>query len=775
MLVRSLGSLSLALAVLAAPVTLACGGRGPLLVDELEDGGGVEPADAGADAGLDADLPRDGGFDGGTDADTPRDSGVDGGFECPGVLTECEMGLCVDTRSDPDHCGACGSPCRDGEFCSEGACDEGCPLTVCGDACVELDDNPLHCGACGRRCAATGFCLAGECVDSCADPLLRCDGVCTDPANDPNHCGGCGVVCADDLVCALGRCLLECPRGTDACEGSCVDLEFDDANCGACGRVCAGNEVCRTSRCIPILDLTDTDGDTIPDVDEGVDTARDSDGDGLPDFLDEDSDGDGYPDIREAGDTDPATTPLDSDRDGIPDFLDLDSDADGLLDEDEATLACLDPTNPDTDGDGQSDLAEITAATDPCDGGSVIPEFFFVLPFEDPSGDKAATLTFDTNIRRADLHINVDTTGSMSEEINQLQRSLRTTIIPGVGAIAPDSAFGVSEYEDFPIAPFGRRNCNGGRSPDRPFGLLQQVTTDPALADVGIQQLDRPLGCGEDLPEAGYESLYQIATGAGVRWPGGDVAAFVPDPSTPGGGIIGGVGFRDGALPIIVHVTDAVSHSQADYLGGGIVGASGLSDLEMALQAIGARVVGVTSNTAARAQLVQLALATETFVDPDEATGQCSTGIGGTAQAPTMHEGEMVCPLVFTTDTRGSGLSNSLVDAVGEIATSIRLDTVSVRVVDDPFGFIRATIPRSAVPPAGAEPPTVADLDGDGTYDSFTELTPGTVVSFSILAFNDVVPQTDADQVFTLTLQVIGNEVTVLDEKTVVVVVPRRG
>ncbi len=99
---------------------------------------------------------------------------------------------------------------------------------------------------------------------------------------------------------------------------------------------------------------------------------------------------------------------------------------------------------------------------------------------------------------------------------------------------------------------------------------------------------------------------------------------------------------------------------------------------------------------------------------------------------------------------------------------------MSVRVVGDPNGFIRATIPRSAVLLPGAAAPTVADLDGDTIFDSFVGVTPCTVVTFTIIAFNDTVPRTSVDQVFTVTLQVIGDGVTVLDEKQVVIVIVPR-
>ena len=377
----------------------------------------------------------------------------------------------------------------------------------------------------------------------------------------------------------------------------------------------------------------------------------------------------------------------------------------------------------------------------------------------------------DTNIRKADILFSVDTTGSMGGEIDNMQSSLGTLVIPGIEAIIMDTAFGVSEFEDYPFNPFGSATCMG--TPDRPFRLHQQVTNDSALVETGLDRLDMPLGCGGDLPESGFEALYQIAAGTGVTWPGGSVPAFAPDPGTPGGGTIGGVGFRTDAFPIVVHVTDDVSHTHTDYAGRGIVTPHSRDDAVTALTAIRARVIGIASQLRARPQLEDVAIATSAVIPPD-AAGTCLTAVDGAPRRPVMlPDGTEGCPLVFDVRANGSGLSSTLVDAVGALVTAITLDTVSVRVVGDPNGFIRATIPRSAVPPPGGALPTVADLDGDSVFDSFVGVTPGTVVTFTIIAFNDTVPRTSIDQVFTVTLQVIGDGVTVLDEKPVVIIVPR--
>lgn len=105
----------------------------------------------------------------------------------------------------------------------------------------------------------------------------------------------------------------------------------------------------------------DSDGDGIPDWLEGV---LDFDGDGVPNYLDPDSDGDGIPDAEEYF-GDPALD--DADNDGWWNFLDLDSDGDGFPDAVERA-AGTDPYDPasfptshtaDRNNDGAINLSEL--------------------------------------------------------------------------------------------------------------------------------------------------------------------------------------------------------------------------------------------------------------------------------------------------------------------------------------------------------------------------------------------------------------------------------
>ena len=139
----------------------------------------------------------------------------------------------------------------------------------------------------------------------------------------------------------------------------------------------------------------DDDNDGIPTLTEG---SGDSDGDGIPNYKDLDSDNDGIPDVTEAGGIDAdgngiidgfvdannnglndstELTPLsvpNTDGSGLPNYLDLDSDNDGIPDVIEAGGSDPDGdgvigTGPivDTDGDGLSNIVDTN------NGGTALP------------------------------------------------------------------------------------------------------------------------------------------------------------------------------------------------------------------------------------------------------------------------------------------------------------------------------------------------------------------------------------------------------------------
>ncbi|MCC6526455.1 MAG: hypothetical protein IT373_27655 [Polyangiaceae bacterium] len=514
------------------------------------------------------------------------------------------------------------------------------------------------------------------------------------------------------------------------------------------------------------LDL-DADGDSIADAEEG---GIDFNGDGSANFRDLDADGDGIPDELEAGDADLATPARDTDGDGAPDFLDLDSDNDYVPDreEDKNGNGVVDPgeSSPllaDTDGDGTPDVVEVIAGSDPNDPSVNIPagDFYFVLPYQGPGQN--GPLDFATTVKQADIFFSMDTTGSFGQEITALQTTLEQVIVPGIAAVVSDAAFGVGRFEDMPVAPFGLPG-------DKPYELLRPVTTDIAAVTAGLALLP-PAAGGLDIPEAGFEALYQWASGTGI--PALGYLPFAP----PG---IGGAGFRPDSLPIIVQITDATSHAASDYAGV-VDGAHDRNAAVAALQAIGARVIGIDSleNVGTpddpRAYLEDLAIATKALIPPDVGTGECLTGVAGAPRAPVDVGGTLLCPVVFDVLPDGTGLGTLIVDAVAQLATLGVLD-ISTRTVGQTQGlkgevltpghttadFIKAVTP---VPP----PPAGATISGD----VFLDVTPGSTVTFDVQGFNDFQPSTLEDQLFAADIEVLGDAVTVLDVRGVYIIVPR--
>ena len=485
----------------------------------------------------------------------------------------------------------------------------------------------------------------------------------------------------------------------------------------------------------------DSDADGIPDL---VESSRDSDGDGQLDLRSLDSDGDCISDVVEAG-ANPAT-PLDSDGDGRPDYRDLDSDNDGLPDarEDLNCNGTLDegessPVREDTDGDGTPDLIETVAGSDPNDAAEDIPagDFYFVLPFMGP-GD-GGILDFATAVKQADILFSVDTTGSFGEEIVAIQSALEDTIVPGVTAVIPDAAFGVGRFEDLPLEPFGLAG-------DLPFERLQNITTVVADVVTALAAL-APASGGLDVPEAGYEALFQWATGLGM--PAFGYPAFAS-------GGIGGVGFRADSLPIIIHITDAISHLASDYPVS--AGAHSRAQAVAALNTLEIRVIGVNSleneNTVndPGAQLVDLAISTSAIIPPN-VSNECSTGVAGASKPSIDIGGVQGCPLVFDVLADGSGLGTVIVDAIVQLATLGVLD-----ISTQTLGALEG-IQGEVLPP------------GTTTADFITSITPVAPAPPGATIDGFVEPA-NVPQLFSIDLNILGDSVTLLDIRRVFVVVP---
>jgi hypothetical protein len=155
--------------------------------------------------------------------------------------------------------------CTGGTLCPEGA----------GMLCVDVRTNPNHCGRCGVRCCTRMPCVDGRCqgIFGCSPGSTRCNCACVNTQTDSSNCGACGINCPAGRVCLAGSCAdptclgggATCLAGRCLCAGRCSDLQTDVANCGRCGVVCERGQACVRGACAA-LPLPDGGTSDVPGV-----------------------------------------------------------------------------------------------------------------------------------------------------------------------------------------------------------------------------------------------------------------------------------------------------------------------------------------------------------------------------------------------------------------------------------------------------------------------------------------------------------------------------
>ncbi len=449
-----------------------------------------------------------------------------------------------------------------------------------------------------------------------------------------------------------------------------------------------------------------------------------------------------------------------------------------------------------------TDLVEVSAGTDPqsdTDSPLTNGDFVFTEPYKAPPEPDRYTLSFATDIKNADVLFAIDTTGSMTGEISSLKNAVKK-IAGSLAESIPSIGLGVGYFRDFPAGECGHVG-------DKPWKLLQRITTvntPEGLALVQTAAGKLSAGGGIDTPESTWQALHHIATGVGFGSGINEVEAFDPstaEPVTPLAGealgTIGGAGFRAGALPIVILISDAPGHN--DDVTGGAVNAyttcapSGTTFASAALDEIndiGARIIGVASQGGLldpRPTMVAAATQTGALVPPAAwgpdgdrpnncGTAKCCTGVLGVGEPAVSGN----CPLVFTVDPDGQGLGDSIVTAIKALSEYAPLD-IGASVADDPSDNVNAVTAFIDRLEPNANPsdltcaqglPT-ADTNGDGKKDTFLAVTPGTKVCFDLVAKSNTTVQPKVDpQMFKAFVSVIGGGVTVLDTRDVFFLVP---
>lgn len=440
-------------------------------------------------------------------------------------------------------------------------------------------------------------------------------------------------------------------------------------------------------------------------------------------------------------------------------------------------LACSDdahapsPLLPTADGGDAATQDANVDATAPYvrpDGGPRLPgvDAQVTLPFLGPA--QVVVVEIDAALRALDVHFSVDTTASFRDEISVLQDDLSDVVVPELRRRIDDVSVGVSSFEDFPHTPFGTEG-------DDPYELQTAITSDLQRVNSALAGLDRPLGNGGDGPESGAEALYQVATGEGYRQGTRWLIDRFDNRALAGGGRIGGVGFRQGALHALVHITDAPTHNPSDYESV-FPGTHSMQQAAAALKAIDVRMLGVVTGAQtdgdaklqSTAELEQVASTTGAVMEVGD--DGCPTGIDGASRPPVNGQ----CPLVFLARDDGDGLSDALTDAIVALVNAVDLKRVSTEISDDRLGFVLAVeATGSSTPNGGVEPERVDEQPADGIDDTFLNVRPGTKLRFAVHLRNALLVADDAPQFYTITINLLGDGLS-LGTRAIRIEIPAR-
>jgi hypothetical protein len=184
-------------------------------------------------------------------------------------------------------------------------------------------------------------------------------------------------------------------------------------------------------------------------------------------------------------------------------------------------------------------------------------------------------------------------------------------------------------------------------------------------------------------------------------------------------------------LPVLIYATDNfLRDPDTGYASPrGCPLDAGSLDVTAELTALGGYVIGIGTNSTPIAQMNALAAATGSYADTD--------GDGAVDDLLVFQQG-------------ASSLTTIITDAVKDLISSVHFESITLEIEGDEWGFVTGVSPDSV------------DVSGDVN---------GTVITFT-LEFLGTVAATAEDQLYQLTLNVIGDETVLLDTLDIIVVVP---
>ncbi|MFT4625475.1 MAG: hypothetical protein ACI8PZ_004143 [Myxococcota bacterium] len=272
-----------------------------------------------------------------------------------------------------------------------------------------------------------------------------------------------------------------------------------------------------------------------------------------------------------------------------------------------------------------------------------------------------------------------------------------------------------------------------------PFRLEQQQTTSLDRVARALEGLRYPYAA--DDASTAFEAVFQAASGVGFddncddafevlqdvlpfrATPSDAFGGITPgknDPSTPGTGDRGGMGFREGAFPLLV----IVSHRELlERPHGGCANKASNTDAAVAMAEIGAKVVGIAGDVwlghrETEAQLRDFAILTDSYFDLD--------GDG-------VRE-----PAVVTWDGSEEAFDKAFIDGIVLLVGNATFDVVRLH-LEDPEGVIVLVAPEYYGPvTAGSPLPFTLEIAGavvpaPGTGSGSVEVTAELVADDAIV------------------------------------------
>lgn len=496
----------------------------------------------------------------------------------------------------------------------------------------------------------------------------------------------------------------------------------------------------------PDSEDADSDNDTIPDQIEGT---GDFDLDGIGNWRDPDSDDDCRSDMLESGGTAP---PRDSDGDQRFDVVDRDSDGDGLADEAEDANCNgtrdgteTDAVEADSDGDDFSDLVEGALGTDPMNEDAnprVNGDSVFVVPHQVAPVAIAESLAFSTSLKTVDLYVIVDRSGSMSTETTSIKNNMGTVInnlqcppfgVGAAGTCLSDLHAGLGAV---------------GYTSQEPFRNYLDLQVDPNFAGVGISNVS-----GTPTTEPFTFATWAAITGMGTADATGcTFSATTTSRSNCPPGTYGYPCFREGALPVVVLVTDETALTAMDtYV------CPAWTTVRTAYQARSAKMIGVYGSGATSTAIADLqTMATDT----------------GAVNALNLN-----APHVYS--GADANAASAVETGVTSFFATVPLD-LTASADDDPADSVDAVsafVERLETLQLGtaacANNLESDDTNADTFDDAYVNVPAGTPTCWKLVPKqNGTVPATAEPQVFRATVHVTGDGVTTLDTRNVVFVVP---